>query len=47
MSLRFIVIMLALTLMTLGLAYFVIHGSGSFAPAIDAATPTPAAPRSE
>jgi hypothetical protein len=29
MSLRFIVIMLALTLMTLGLAYFVIHGSGS------------------
>jgi hypothetical protein len=45
MSLRFIVIMLALTLMTLGLAHFVIHGSGSFAPATDPAAPAPAAPR--
>jgi hypothetical protein len=43
MSLRFIVIMLALTLMTLGLAYFeMIHGSGSFAPATAPAAPTPA-----
>jgi hypothetical protein len=47
MSLRFIVIMLALTLMTLGLGYFAIPGSGSFTPAVDAAAPTPAAPRSE
>jgi hypothetical protein len=45
MSLRFIVIMLALTLMTLGLAYFVIHGSGSSATA--PAAPTPAVPRLE
>jgi hypothetical protein len=44
---RFIVIMLALTLITLGLAYFVIQGSGSFAPAIDPAAPAPTAPRSE
>jgi hypothetical protein len=42
---RFIVIILALTLMTLGLAYFVIHGSGSST--TDPAAPTPAAPRSE
>jgi hypothetical protein len=42
---RFIVIILALTLMTLGLAYFVIHGSGSSI--TDPAAPTPAAPRSE
>jgi hypothetical protein len=47
MSVRFIVIMLALTLMTLGLAYFAIPGSGSFAPAVDVAAPTPTAPRSE
>jgi hypothetical protein len=42
MSVRFIVIMLALTLMTLGLGYLAIPGSGSF----DAAAPTPTA-RSE
>jgi hypothetical protein len=39
LSLRFIVIMLALILLTLGLAYFVIPGSGSFAPATAPATP--------
>jgi hypothetical protein len=42
---RFIVIMLALTLVTLGLAYSVIHGPGSSG--ADPAAPAPAAPRSE
>jgi multidrug transporter EmrE-like cation transporter len=45
MSLRFIVTMLALTLITLGLAYSVIHGSGSSATA--PAAPASGAPRSE
>jgi hypothetical protein len=47
MGLRFIVIMLALILMTLGLAYFVIPGSGSLVPGTDPAAPTLAAPQSE